>query len=148
MRISAGLEHDLCLCPACNRNFRGRLRHAQLHAVDKVVTYQLAIYAATPVAFLINRFLLAALVSTTFTQLRCCLSGIAMMLMMYSPVITLSGVAISGFMMGLATGFFWANRGFLALSTTNDSNRNYYYGLESFFLTFTSVIVPMELVCS
>ena len=55
----------------------------------------------------------------------------------------MSGIAVSGSMMGLATGLFWANRGFLVLSTTNDSNRNYYYGLESFFLTFTSVIVPM-----
>ena len=34
--------------------------------------------------------------------------------------------------MGLATGLFWANRGFLALTATNDSNRNYYYGVENF----------------
>ncbi|MGA2203193.1 MAG: MFS transporter [Halobacteriota archaeon] len=113
------------------------------HAVSKVLTYQLAIYTATPAAFLINGFLLRSVSINHLYSAAMLLSGIAMILMMSSPVITMSGIAISGSMMGLATGLFWANRGFLVLSTTNDSNRNYYYGLESFFLTFTSVIVPM-----
>jgi YQGE family putative transporter len=44
--------------------------------------------------------------------------------------------------MGVSYGFFWANRDFLALNTTHDENRNYYYGLESFFYTITAIIVP------
>jgi len=51
-------------------------------------------------------------------------------------------VATSGFTMGLATGIFWANRGFLALTATNDSNRNYYYGLENFVAVLNGVVVP------
>jgi YQGE family putative transporter len=51
-------------------------------------------------------------------------------------------VATSGFTMGLATGLFWANRGFLALTATNNANRNYYYGVEMFVATLASVIVP------
>src|SRR6185437_15007541 len=47
-----------------------------------------------------------------------------------------------GLLMGIASGLFWANRGFLALSTTTDKNRNYFYGVETFFLTITSVAVP------
>ncbi|MBA7587784.1 hypothetical protein ES708_29825 [subsurface metagenome] len=46
--------------------------------------------------------------------------------------------------MGLSYGFFWANRDFLALNVTNDGNRNYYYGLESFFYTIAGVIVPFS----
>ena len=38
---------------------------------------------------------------------------------------------------------FWANRGYLVLSTTTDANRNYYYGLETGVITITSVIVPV-----
>ena len=53
------------------------------------------------------------------------------------------GVGVAGLMMGMSFGLFWANRDFLALSTTNDSNRNYYYGLETFFYTNTYVIVPV-----
>jgi YQGE family putative transporter len=46
-------------------------------------------------------------------------------------------------MMGLAYGFFWANRVFLALTNTNDENRNYYYGLEAFFFSFSSIVMPL-----
>jgi YQGE family putative transporter len=45
--------------------------------------------------------------------------------------------------MGCSFGFFWSNRDFLALNTTNDSNRNYYYGLETFFYTITFILVPL-----
>ena len=45
--------------------------------------------------------------------------------------------------MGCSFGFFWSNRDFLALNTTNDSNRNYYYGLETFFYTMTFILVPL-----
>jgi YQGE family putative transporter len=44
--------------------------------------------------------------------------------------------------MGLATGIFWANRGFLALTATNDNNRNYFYGVENFIASLASVAVP------
>lgn len=44
--------------------------------------------------------------------------------------------------MGIPSGLFWANRGFLALSATTDEKPNYYYGVETFFLTIISVIVP------
>lgn len=48
-----------------------------------------------------------------------------------------------GFIMGLSYGFFWANRVTLALSSTQDANRNYYYGLETFLFTLASVIMPL-----
>ena len=53
------------------------------------------------------------------------------------------GIFFAGLIMGLSYGFFWANRDFLALNTTNDSNRNYYYGIETFFYTITGILVPL-----
>jgi MFS transporter, YQGE family, putative transporter len=112
------------------------------HAVDKVVTYQLSIYAATPLAFYLNGKLLGRVGAKHLYAAGMLLSGVAMMLMMQLSIITPVGVAISGFTMGLATGIFWANRGFLALTATNDSNRNYYYGVENFIASLNAVIVP------
>jgi len=57
----------------------------------------------------------------------------------------MAGVGVAGLMMGMSFGLFWANRDFLALSTTNDVNRNYYYGLETFFYTNTYVVVPIAI---
>lgn len=111
-------------------------------AVDKVVTYQLAIYAATPLAFYINGRLLGRIGSKHLYAAGMLLSGLAMMLMMQLSILTPLGVATSGFTMGLATGIFWANRGFLALTATSDDNRNYYYGVENFFATLSAVVVP------
>jgi YQGE family putative transporter len=73
------------------------------------------------------------------------LSGISMAVMMSLGKLEMTGVGVAGLMMGMSFGLFWANRDFLALSTTNDANRNYYYGLETFFYTNTYVIVPVAI---
>ena len=70
------------------------------------------------------------------------LSGVAMMMMMGLNILTPVGIATAGLAMGLATGFFWANRVLLVLATTDDSNRNYYYGVELFAATLASVAIP------
>ncbi len=70
------------------------------------------------------------------------LSGFSMLVMTFVPELNQVGIAAAGLLMGVAQGFFWANRGFLALSTTEDGNRNYFYGLETAFYTITFVIVP------
>lgn len=112
------------------------------HAVARVVTYQLAIYTATPLAFYINGKLLGRVGSKHLYAAGMLLSGVAMMLMMTLNILSSAAVALSGFAMGLATGIFWANRGFLALTATDDSNRNYYYGVENFVATLNNVVVP------
>ncbi|MGB6746118.1 MAG: hypothetical protein WBE38_20885 [Terracidiphilus sp.] len=112
------------------------------HAVAKVVTYQLSIYAATPLAFYLNGKMLGRVGAKHLYAAGMVLSGMAMMLMMQLTTLTPIGIAATGVIMGLATGLFWANRGFLALVTTNDSNRNYYYGLENFVAVLAAVAVP------
>ena len=112
------------------------------HEVAKVVTYQLSIYAATPLAFYLNGKLFGYVGAKHLYAVGMLLSGVAMILMMRLSIVTATGIAISGFTMGLATGIFWANRGFLALTATNDGNRNYYYGVENFVATLAAVAVP------
>jgi YQGE family putative transporter len=68
-----------------------------------------------------------------------------MAVMMSLGQLSMTGVGVAGLLMGMSFGLFWANRDFLALSTTDDSNRNYYYGLETFFYTNTYVIVPFAI---
>jgi YQGE family putative transporter len=112
------------------------------HAVDKVISYQLSVYTATPVAFFLNGILLGRIQAKHLYAAGMLLSGVAMITMMGASVLTPTGIAISGLLMGLSTGLFWANRGLLALTTTDDSNRNYYYGVELFFASLASVVIP------
>lgn len=111
--------------------------------VGRVVAYQLMVYSGIPVTFLINGFLLKVVKPNILYAFGMLLSGISMLVMTSLPTLDFLGIAVAGFIMGLSFGFFWANRDFLVLICTTDSNRNYYYGLETFFNTVTLVIVPV-----
>ena len=113
--------------------------------VKMVVLYQLAVYTGIPFTFLINGFLLQHVNIKRLYSAGMLLSGISMAVMMSLGKLELTGVGVAGLLMGMSFGLFWANRDFLALSTTSDQNRNYYYGLETFFYTNTYVIVPIAI---
>ncbi|HYF68735.1 MAG TPA: hypothetical protein VD884_11395 [Ohtaekwangia sp.] len=107
-----------------------------------VVIYQLTVYTGIPITFLINGFLLNKIKIAHLYSFGMLLSGLSMLVMMSLENLSATGVGIAGILMGCSFGFFWANRDYLALDTTNDSNRNYYYGLETFFYTITFILVP------
>ena len=110
-----------------------------------VVGYQLAVYTGIPLTFLINGFLMRKIKMKYLYSFGMILSGVSMAVMMSLKTLSLGGIVLAGLIMGISYGFFWANRDFLALSSTENSNRNYYYGLESFFNTFASVVVPFSI---
>lgn len=110
--------------------------------ISLVVVFQLAVYTGIPATFLANGYLLKYFHISKLYSLGMLLSGISMSGMMFLDSLSTIGVFISGLVMGLSYGFFWANRDFLALNTTSDNNRNYYYGIETFFYTLTFIIVP------
>ena len=107
-----------------------------------VLKYQLAVFTGIPITFLINGYLLNHIKVAHLYSLGMLLSGVSMFIMMFLGNLDLTAIVISGFLMGLSYGFFWSNRDFLALETTNDENRNYYYGLETFFYTISAIIIP------
>jgi len=111
--------------------------------VKMVVTYQLAVYAGIPLTFFINGWLLRHFRIQRLYSIGMLLSGVSMIVMMSLPELSVAGLGVAGGLMGMSFGLYWANRDFLALSSTNDSNRNYYYGLETFFATNTGILVPL-----
>ncbi len=111
----------------------------------KVVIYQLTIYTGIPLTFLLNGYLLKHFNIKRLYSAGMMLSGISMMIMMSLKTLDLTGVGFAGITMGLSFGFYWANRDYLALAITNDDNRNYYYGLETFFYTIIAVIIPVAI---
>jgi YQGE family putative transporter len=73
------------------------------------------------------------------------LSGLSMLVMMTLNTLSVTGIGVAGILMGCSFGFFWSNRDYLALGTTTDKTRNYYYGLETFFYTITGILVPFTI---
>jgi YQGE family putative transporter len=111
--------------------------------ISLVMVYQLAQGTGIPVTFIMNGYLLKHIPIARLYAIGMIVSGIDMGIMMLLHDLNIFGIALIGFIMGLSYGFFWANRVLLALATTNNSNRNYYYGLETFFFTIASIIMPL-----
>jgi YQGE family putative transporter len=110
-----------------------------------VALYQLTVYAGIPLTFFVNGFLVSRVKLATLYSFGMLLSGLSMLLMMTLDSLTMSGIGVAGILMGMSFGFFWANRDYLALGTTTDKTRNYYYGLETFFYTITGIVVPFSI---
>ncbi len=109
---------------------------------SKVVIYQLAIYTGIPLTFLLNGFLLKYFNIRKLYSAGMMLSGVSMIIMMSLKTLDLNGIGIAGITMGLSFGLYWSNRDYLALAITNDKNRNYYYGLETFIYTIIAIAIP------
>ncbi len=111
----------------------------------KVVIYQLTIYTGIPITFLLNGWLLKHFNIRKLYSVGMMLSAVSMMVMMSLKNLDLTGIGVAGTIMGMSFGFYWANRDYLALAITNDGNRNYYYGMETFFYTIIAVVVPVAI---
>src|SRR5438270_2444383 len=111
----------------------------------KVVIYQLTIYTGIPLTFLLNGFLLRHFNIRKLFSAGMLLSGVSMLAMMSLKTLSNAGIAGAGLIMGMSFGFYWANRDTLVLDVTDDSNRNYYYGLETFIYTIIAVVMPFAI---
>lgn len=108
-----------------------------------VAFYQLAMYIGIASTSLINGLLLKRYSVKTLYSAGIFVSGISMFAMMTIESLGLAELGLAGFFMGAASGFFWTNRYLLALYNTTDNNRNYFFGLESFFFSISSIGVPL-----
>jgi MFS transporter, YQGE family, putative transporter len=108
-----------------------------------VAIFQVAMYTGIIITSLTNGFLLKSFKVAHLYSFGILLSGMSMAGMMFVQNITLFGLIISGTLIGAASGFFWTNRYLMALNTTRDENRNYFFGLESFFFTISNITIPL-----
>lgn len=108
-----------------------------------VAVYQLAMYIGIVFASVINGELLKRIKVKLLYSFGILVSGISMLVMMSAQSTGIVELTVAGIAMGISAGFFWTNRYLLALNATDDNNRNYFFGLESFFFSISSIIVPV-----
>lgn len=112
-------------------------------APTMVAYYQLMMYVGIVTTSFVNGFLLKNINVKYLYATGILVSGLSMFAMMAIENLGLAELGIAGFAMGAASGFFWTNRYLLALNNTTDDNRNYFFGLESFFFSIASIGVPL-----
>jgi MFS transporter, YQGE family, putative transporter len=110
-----------------------------------VAIFQVAMYTGVIITSMANGFLLKSFKVAHLYSFGILLSGLSMVGMMFVKDIALAGLLVSGTLIGASSGFFWTNRYLMALNTTSDENRNYFFGLESFFFTISNIAVPLAI---
>ena len=108
-----------------------------------VAIYQLCMYLGVVVTSVLNGVMLRKFGSALLYGFGIIISAIVLMVMMFVSSIGILELGFTGFILGASTGFFWTNRYLLTLNATNDENRNYFFGLESFFFSLWSITVPL-----
>lgn len=108
-----------------------------------VIIYQLCMYIGVVSTSVLNGALLKIFKVNLLYMFGIILSAISLMVMMFVESIGIIELGIAGFVLGASTGFFWTNRYLLTLNSTNDDNRNYFFGVESFFFSLWSIVVPL-----
>lgn len=108
-----------------------------------VAIYQLCMYIGVASTSILNGALLKIFKVNLLYSFGIILTAIALMVMMFVQSLGIVQLGIAGFALGASTGFFWTNRYLLALNSTNDKNRNYFFGLESFFFSLWSIVIPL-----
>ncbi|MDR1973243.1 MAG: MFS transporter [Bacteroidales bacterium] len=119
-----------------------------------VAAYQLSMYIGIVITSILNGVLLKYFKSSKIYAFGILLSAIILMGMMFMkmPAADINGslawmeilaLCACGLVLGASTGFFWTNRYLLTLNATNDENRNYFFGIESFFFSFWNIIIPI-----
>lgn len=108
-----------------------------------VALYQLAMYAGIVFTSVINGWLLKHFKVAHLYCVGMLFSGVSMIVLMMIESLGIYELCLTGFAMGAAAGFFWTNRYLIALNSTNDDNRNYFFGLESLAFTIGQILVPL-----
>lgn len=108
-----------------------------------VAFYQLFMYVGIVATSWLNGYLLRIVNVKVLYAAGILVSGLSMYAMMTIKSLGLMELGVAGFTMGAAAGFFWTNRYLLTLNNTTDENRNYFFGLESFFFSIASISVPL-----
>ncbi|MCF0172803.1 MAG: MFS transporter [Bacteroidales bacterium] len=108
-----------------------------------VVWYELCLFVGIVFTALVGGLLLRNFRPATIYGFGIILSAVSLMFMMFVGRATPGVICLSGFFVGLSTGFFWTNRYLLTLHSTTDEERNYFFGFESFFFSLWSVVIPI-----
>lgn len=108
-----------------------------------VAIYQLCMYFGILVTSVFNGLMMKRYSAQKLYAFGILLSAMVLMVMMFVKFTGMMELGLSGFVLGASTGFFWTNRYLLTLNSTTDENRNYFFGLESFFFSLWSIVVPL-----
>lgn len=108
-----------------------------------VSLYNFCMAIGLTIGFYINGKLLNNIKINSLYLIGCILQGVIIFALMFLSIINTQIVLIFGFVFGIGSSFFWANKHFLTVSQTLHKQRFYFNNLESSISTIISIIIPI-----
>ena len=105
-----------------------------------IVLFNLFFYIFIPLSFFINGYLLKKINIKYLAASGLILQGFAMLFFMFDIEPNVLNTFIYSSIFGLFSGIYWANRNFMEFQTTNDDDRDYFYGVYLSGATIISII--------
>lgn len=122
--------------------FTGAYIWKSTNDITLLIFYSLGNFLALPLMFTVNRMLLTRIALKYLYLLGTILAGFGPMLVIFQQHETLVSYLLYGFMYGIGSGLYWANRNFLTLTHTTSQTRSYFTGLSFTLSTLAAMIVP------
>jgi YQGE family putative transporter len=115
----------------------------QLDDIKFNIIYYLGFFAAHPIGYLLNGYLLNRFrINLLYTVGMVMEMTILISLFLFS-ITNIQVLLLVGFFMGLATSLYWANRLYMILNSTENQNRDFYLGLETSMGLLAGIISPL-----
>jgi YQGE family putative transporter len=108
-----------------------------------VVQYNVGLFISIPLFFYLNGHLLRFFKLKRLYQVGLLGQGLVLNLLFFIPTSSWIGLVSFGLIQGVFVGLYWANRNFMSLEITNDSNRQYFVGLEQIFAIGSELLAPL-----
>lgn len=108
-----------------------------------LIGFQLCMYIGIVLSAMGNGLLMKWFKAATLYAFGILISSVSLIVLMFLKNPSNAVIFTAGGFIGLATGFFWTNRYLLTLYSTDDGNRNYFFGLESLFFTVWNIVIPL-----
>ncbi|MBU4210151.1 MFS transporter [Patescibacteria group bacterium] len=108
----------------------------------QLVIYNLLFCFGLPLGFYVNGLLLRHFHTLKLYALGGVLEALSAVLVVMFPSGTISSLILYGLIAGFGGGLYWANKNYLSLKLTRESNRLYYNSLESVGDMIINMIVP------
>lgn len=108
--------------------------------IQLIVLFNLFFYLLIPVSFFLNAYLLKKLNIKYIAFAGLVLQGFSLLFFIFNIHPDYLNTSLFGIILGICSGLYWSNRNFMEFQTTDDENRDYYYGVFLSGATLISIL--------
>lgn len=109
-----------------------------------VVFFRMGQFMIVPLIFLVNGILLKKYKINRLYFFGSLITSVNVILIVFLKNNSFSGFLIMGALLGMGTGFYWANRNYLTIKETNEKNRSYFFGLLFSYSTLVALFITFS----